>query len=171
MKHIVWSRFAILAVLTLAFTGYELPGRADLNTSISNAVAKTRVAIPRRSSIIFIECDGLGLGDLSCYGQTKFQTPNIDRLAAEGMRFTSYYAGSGAVSPARAALLTGMDSTHLPQRADAEVPLSADQTTIAELLHDAGYQTELIGEWVLGNENSTGALSDISRFFFNDSKP
>lgn len=78
--------------------------------------------VPRRPSIILIVADGLGWGDLSCYGQTKFQTPNLDRLAAEGIRFTSYYAGHTASSPARAALLLGRDSGHLRQRAGVDVP-------------------------------------------------
>ena len=66
--------------------------------------------MPRRSSIILIVADGLGYGDLSCYGQTKFQTPNLDRLAAEGVRLTSYYAGDAVSSPSRAALMLGRDS-------------------------------------------------------------
>ena len=89
---------------------------------------------PRRPSIILIQCDGLGYGDLSCYGQTKFQTPNLDRLAAEGIRFTSYYAGDAASSPARAALMLGRDSGHLKQRADVDVPLAADDITVAQVL-------------------------------------
>ena len=80
----------------------------------------------------FDSCDGLGYGDLSCYGQTKFQTPNLDRLAAEGIRFTSYYAGDAASSPARAALMLGRDSAHLKQRADVDVPLAADDITVAQ---------------------------------------
>ena len=76
------------------------------------------VAIPRRASIIFIQCDGLGYGDLSCYGQTKFQTPSLDKLAAEGIRFTNYYAAAAASSPAAAALMLGRDADQLQQRAD-----------------------------------------------------
>lgn len=155
MKHVVWIKAAALAVIAFSFTGYPSAARADLNAIFTNTPA--RVAIPRRASIIFIQCDGLGIGDLSCYGQRKFQTPNIDRLAAEGIRLTSYYAGSGASSPARAALLTGMDSRHLRQRADAEIPLGPDQITVAQVLKDSGYQTDLIGEWILGDENSAGA--------------
>ena len=74
-------------------------------------------AIPRRASIIFIQCDGLGYGDLSCYGQTKFQTPNLDKLAAEGIRFTNYsVADAGA--PSQAALMLGKNPAHLRQFAD-----------------------------------------------------
>ncbi len=112
---------------------------------------------PRRPCIIFIQCDGLGYGDLSCYGQTKFQTPNLDRLAAGGIRFTSYYAGDAAGSPADAALMLGRDSTHLQQRADVDVPLAADDITVAQRLQQSGYHTALIGEWRLGGDNTSGA--------------
>lgn len=112
---------------------------------------------PRRPCIIFIQCDGLGYGDLSCYGQTKFQTPNLDRLAAGGIRFTTYYAGDAASSPADAALMLGRDSTHLQQRADVDVPLAADDITVAQGLQQSGYHTALIGEWRLGGDGTSGA--------------
>jgi arylsulfatase A-like enzyme len=113
--------------------------------------------MPRRSSIILIVADGLGYGDLSCYGQTKFQTPNLDRLAAEGVRLTSYYAGDAVSSPSRAALMLGRDSGHLKQRADVDVPLAADDITIAQILKQSGYHTGLIGEWDLGGDGTGGA--------------
>ncbi len=113
--------------------------------------------LPRRPCIILIVADGLGYGDLSCYGQTKFQTPNLDRLAAEGVRFTSYYAGDAASSPSRAALMLGRDSGHLQQRADADVPLAADDITVAQLLKQSGFHTGLIGEWDLGGDGASGA--------------
>jgi len=115
------------------------------------------VAIPRRASIILVVADGLGYGDLSCNGQTQFQTPNLDKLAAEGMRFTNYYAGAAAESPARAALMLGRNSAHLRQRADADIPLAPDDITVAQMLRQSGYRTGLIGEWNLGDENSGGA--------------
>jgi arylsulfatase A-like enzyme len=110
-----------------------------------------------RPNIILIVADGLGYGDLSSYGQTKFQTPNLDRLAAEGVRFTGYYAGGAASSPARAALLLGREAGHLNQRADLDVPLAADDITVAQALQRSGYHTGLIGEWNLGGEATAGA--------------
>lgn len=157
MKRAFWIKLTIIAVFTCSIAGYQTVAVADLATTLTNVPSVAQVAIPRRASIIYIQCEGLGLGDLSCYGQTRFQTPNIDRLAAEGIRFTSYYAGSGAASAAQASLLTGMDSTHLPQRADAEVALGPDQITIAQVLQNTGYRTDLVGQWILGQENSTGA--------------
>ena len=113
--------------------------------------------MPRRPNIILIVADGLGYGDLSCYGQTKFQTPNLDKLAADGIRFTSYYAGSAASSPSRAALMLGKNPAHLNQRADVDVPLTADEVTVAQTLKQSGYHTGLIGEWDLGGDGTSGA--------------
>ena len=113
--------------------------------------------MPRRPNIILIVADGLGYGDLSCYGQTKFQTPNLDKLATEGIRFTSYYAGDAASSPSRAALMLGKNSVHLNQRADVDVPLVADEVTVAQSLKQSGYHTGLIGEWDLGGDGTSGA--------------
>ncbi|MGB7767818.1 MAG: sulfatase-like hydrolase/transferase [Verrucomicrobiia bacterium] len=112
---------------------------------------------PRRPCIIFIQCDGLGYGDLSCNGQTKFQTPELDKLAADGIRFTSYYAGDAASSPSRAALMLGRDSAQLKQRADVDVPLAAGDITVAQYLKQSGYHTGLIGEWLLGGDGTSGA--------------
>jgi arylsulfatase A-like enzyme len=142
---------ALLAVVALEFLPYA---RAQTQLAVTN---RAPAAIPRRSNIILIVANGLGYGDLSCYGQTKFQTPNLDKLAADGIRFTSYYAGDAASSPARASLLLGKDSGHLKQRADLDVPLAADETTIAQILKNSGYHTGLIGEWNLGDDNSSGA--------------
>ena len=143
----------------LSFTN-ELAQPSLLTTHDDFAAILTNtapVAIPRRTSIIFIQCDGLGYGDLSCYGQTKFQTPNLDKLAAAGIRFTNYYAAAAASSPAAAALMLGRDAGQLQQRADLYVPLAPDETTVAQILKQSGYHTGLIGEWNLGDEHSSGA--------------
>lgn len=129
--------------------------QVNAQTSVFSNTAP--IAIPRRASIILVVAEGLGCGDLSCYGQTKFKTPNLDKLAAEGIRFTNYYAGAAAESPARAALMLGKDSGHLRQRADTDISLAPDETTVARMLQQAGYHTGLIGEWSLGDENSSGA--------------
>ncbi len=109
---------------------------------------------PRRVSIILIVADGLAASDLSCYGQTQFQTPHIDQLAAGGIRFTNYFAGGVAGAPARGALLTGKNTSLLP---DSEFTLASGDLTIAEILKSSGYNTCLIGEWNLGDETSAGA--------------
>jgi arylsulfatase A-like enzyme len=140
------------ALLVVVVLGFARSARAEL--VFTNATPPPR---PRRASIILIVADGLGYGDLSCYGQTKFQTPNLDRLAAGGIRFTDYHAGDAGSSPSRAALMLGRDSGHLRQRADVDVPLAADDITVAQVLKQSGYHTGLIGEWDLGGDGTSGA--------------
>ena len=111
---------------------------------------------PRRPSIILIVADDLGYGDLGCYGQSKIKTPNIDQLAAEGVRFTDFYAGSTVCAPSRCALMTGLHTGHAYIRGNANVALRSQDVTVADLLKKAGYHTGLIGKWGLGDENSSG---------------
>src|SRR5882672_7286253 len=109
-----------------------------------------------KPNIIFILADDLGYGDLGCYGQRKIKTPNIDRLAAEGMRFTQCYAGTTVCAPSRSCLMTGQHTGHTRIRGNNAYPLQAGDVTVAEVLKKAGYYTGLVGKWGLGLENSTG---------------
>jgi arylsulfatase A-like enzyme len=109
-----------------------------------------------RPNILLIQADDLGYGDLSAYGQTKFQTPSIDRLAHEGIRFTQYYAGDTVCAPSRNSLMTGQTTGHTWIRGNAKLALRPEDTTIATVLHDAGYRTAQIGKWGLGNQGTTG---------------
>jgi len=109
-----------------------------------------------RPNIILIQADDLGYGDLSAYGQSRFQTPGLDRLAREGIRFTNYYSGSTVCAPSRAALMTGMHTGHAWIRGNGEIPLRPDDVTVAMLLRDAGYRTAVIGKWGLGMAGTTG---------------
>jgi arylsulfatase A-like enzyme len=112
---------------------------------------------PRKPSIIFIVADDLGYGELGCYGQTKIKTPNLDKLAGEGIRFTSFYAGSTVCAPSRAALMTGLHTGHGDIRDnDNSQSLGANDLTVADYLKKAGYRTGLIGKWALGDAGSTG---------------
>lgn len=112
---------------------------------------------PRRPSIILIVAADLGYGDLGCYGQTRIQTPNLDKLAKEGIRFTSYYAGSTVSAPARAALMLGQHTGHLNIRGEADdTSLKAGEVTVAKMLQSAGYRTALIGKWGLAEPGSAG---------------
>jgi len=111
----------------------------------------------RRPNILLIVADDLGYGDLGCYGSTKIRTPNLDRLASEGIRFTQFYAGSTVCAPARAALMLGKHTGHLRIRGNRRgLTLQADELTLAEWLRAAGYHTGLIGKWGLAVENSPG---------------
>jgi len=110
----------------------------------------------KRPNIIYIMADDLGYGDLGCYGQTVVRTPNIDRLASEGIRFTQCYAGSTVCAPSRCSLMTGLHTGHCWIRGNLRVPLRPEDVTVASLLKDRGYSTGLIGKWGLGNEGTTG---------------
>ena len=109
-----------------------------------------------KPNIIYILVDDLGYGDLGCYGQTRIQTPNIDRMAAEGMRFTDHYAGSTVCAPSRCCLMTGLHTGHAWVRANGRLPLRPEDVTVAELLKGAGYTTGIIGKWGLGEAETTG---------------
>ena len=109
-----------------------------------------------RPNIVLIHADDLGYGDLGSYGQTKFATPNLDRLAAQGTRFTQYYAGSTVCAPSRAALMLGQHTGHNWIRGNGEVPLRPEDVTLPEVLGAAGYRTAVIGKWGLGTEETTG---------------
>lgn len=110
----------------------------------------------QQPNIIFILADDLGYGDLGSYGQTQIQTPNLDQMAAEGMRFTNHYAGSTVCAPSRCVLMTGKHTGNCRIRGNAVMPLQPDDVTVAEVLQEAGYTTGLIGKWGLGESGSTG---------------
>ncbi|MCC6409411.1 MAG: arylsulfatase [Planctomycetes bacterium] len=111
---------------------------------------------------MLILADDLGWGELGCYGQSKIATPNLDRLASEGVRFTSYYAGAPVCAPSRCTLLTGQHTGHAPVRDNVELQpegqmaLPAESITLAELLRSRGYATACIGKWGLGAPESEG---------------
>lgn len=111
---------------------------------------------PQKPNIIYILADDLGYGDLGCYGQKIIQTPRLDNMAEEGMRFTDHYAGSTVCAPSRCTLMTGMHTGHARVRGNANVPLRPEDVTVAEMLKTAGYNTALIGKWGLGEAGSTG---------------
>ena len=126
---------------------------------ISAAPAQKGQKLP---NIVYILADDLGYGDLSCYGQQKFLTPNIDRLAKEGMIFTQHYAGCTVSAPSRSCLMTGMHTGHTPIRGnkgfgtEGEWPLPAGSITMAEMLQQKGYVTGAFGKWGLGSPGSEG---------------
>jgi len=109
-----------------------------------------------RPNILLIQADDLGYGDLGSFGQQRFETPALDRLAREGIRFTHYYAGSTVCAPSRAALMTGLHSGHAWIRGNGEIPLRPEDVTLAEVLRTAGYRTAVIGKWGLGEQGTTG---------------
>lgn len=113
---------------------------------------------PDRPNFVIIFCDDMGYGDLSCYGNPTIKTPNIDKMASEGMKLTQFYVGAAISTPSRSALLTG----RLPVRngmygdrrgvlfPDSKAGLGQDEVTIAKVLQQNGYATGCVGKWHLG---------------------
>lgn len=111
-------------------------------------------------NIIYIMCDDLGYGDLGCYGQQVIQTPNIDQLAVQGIRFTDHYAGHTVCRPSRLVLWTGQHTGHTPIASNARYVFQAEDVTVAELLKDAGYATGGVGKWAMADANFNGHPND-----------
>ena len=140
---------------------------------LSAALTTLQAAEPAKPNVIFILADDMGYGDAGCYGQKLIQTPNIDRLAAEGVRFTQAYAGTTVSAPTRCALMTGKHIGHAAIRANRELPnegqepLPAGTFTVAQLFKNAGYATAAFGKWGLGGVDSTGApdKTGVDTFF------
>lgn len=126
----------------------------------------------RKPNIVYILADDLGYGDLSCYGQDKFSTPNIDRMAANGMKFTQHYSGSTVCAPARCSLMTGLHTGRAQIRGNEEIrpegqaPLAPGTMTIPLYLRKAGYTNGMFGKWGLGYPGSSGdPMNHFDRFY------
>ncbi len=127
----------------------------------------------RLPNIVFILADDLGAYELGCYGQKKIKTPNIDRLAERGMRFTRFYAGNNVCAPSRCSLLTGLHPGHATIRDNREAqpegqePIHADEATLSSIMKQKGYATGAIGKWGLGMFSTPGdPLKHGFDFFF-----
>jgi arylsulfatase A len=144
------KRTAVILLVLVAATGRWHRG--------SSALARQASTSP---NVLLIQADDLGYGDLSAYGQARFETPSLDRLARQGIRFTQYYAGSTVCAPSRASLMTGLHTGHTWIRGNGgmpggDVPLRLEDVTIAKVLRDAGYRTAVVGKWGLGQPGTTG---------------
>jgi arylsulfatase len=140
-----WTCLSLVSVLVCWL------GLPDLHLQ----AAEPRAAKP---NIVFLLADDLGYGDLGCYGQTKIRTPNIDHLAADGMRFTNFYCGCTVCAPSRCTLMTGKHLGHATVRdnmqrkpgLEGQHPMEPGTVTVAQLLKKAGYATAIVGKWGLG---------------------
>lgn len=118
-------------------------------------------------NVVYILADDLGYGDLGCYGQQKIKTPNIDRMAQEGMLFTQHYAGCTVSAPSRCSLMTGLHTGHAQIRGNKEIspegqqPMRADTYTLGRLMQSAGYVTGIFGKWGLGYPGSESVPSTM----------
>ena len=116
----------------------------------------------RPPNVIFIIADDLGYGDLGCYGQKRIRTPHLDRMAAEGMRFTQHYSGNAVCAPSRCVLMTGKHPGHAFIRdnrsiqPEGQFPIPADSVTVAKLFQQRGYATGGFGKWGLGGPGTAG---------------
>lgn len=134
--------------------------------------AAQNAAGAERPNILLILADDMGIGDLGCYGGKKLKTPHLDRLAAEGIRFTNAYSGASVCAPSRCALLTGLHMGHATVRGNWEVfpegqfPLKSDEQTVAALLRKTGYSTGICGKWGLGGPGSGSEPNDKGFDFF-----
>lgn len=139
-----WINMILMAVLPLGF---------------AVSAAESEQPLP---NIIYILADDLGYGDLGCYGQTKIKTPNIDRIASQGVLFTQHYSGQAVCAPSRCSMLTGLHQGHAQIRNNKELPhegqtpISDETFTIAEMLKTKGYATACVGKWGLGYPGSEG---------------
>jgi arylsulfatase A len=123
----------------------------------ASASQPSQAVQPRKPNIVVILADDLGYGDIGPYGQRQILTPNLDRLATEGVRFTNAYAGAAVCAPSRSVLMTGLHTGHTPVRANAgTIPIRDEDVTLAEVLRGAGYRTGGFGKWGLGDAGSTG---------------
>lgn len=158
-----WTPWITIATLSLAAGGL-----VALNVGAVWGETESR-----RPNIILIVADDLGYGDLGCYGQMKIRTPNIDRLACEGMRFTQHYSGNAVCAPSRCVLMTGMHPGHAVVRdnrgipPEGQFPLPTETVTLAKLLQAQGYVTGGFGKWGLGGPGTSGdpLNQGLNRFF------
>ena len=148
--------FGLMIIAAMGFSSCKMEKKSSV---VGSAQVSKTIGPP---NIIYILADDLGYGDLSVYGQKKFQTPNIDKLAAHGMLFTQHYSGSTVCAPSRSALMTGMHTGHTVVRGnygikpEGQFPIPDSTLTIAEVLKKAGYSTGAFGKWGLGYPGSEG---------------
>ena len=140
------SRREFIRTVGLGAASFVLSGRR------SDATAKKG-----KPNIVFVMADDLGYGHLGCYGQTKIRTPHLDRMAAEGTKFTQVYAGHCVCAPSRSVLMTGRHTGHTSVRVHGGgSPLLPEAITVAEILRQAGYATGIFGKWGLGDHGTPG---------------
>jgi arylsulfatase A-like enzyme len=139
--------------------------REFLSISTAALLAPRIGAAADKPNILFILADDLGYGDLGCYGQKRVLTPNLDRLALEGVRFMQAYSGSTVCAPSRCSLMTGLHTGHTTIRGNKkpEAGIRPDETTAASLLKQAGYRTAIFGKWGMGGPG-TGSVPNTRGF-------
>ncbi len=146
----------MLAIMALTF--WTLLGATETSNDCRGEEVEKG---PLRPNIIYIMTDDLGYGDLGCYGQQVIQTPNIDQMAKEGMKFTDHYAGHTVCRPSRLVLWLGQHVGHTGLTGNRPRSLSSKERTVARCLHDAGYATGGVGKWALGHVNDPSEIDNL----------
>lgn len=166
------SRREFIKAAGLSFAAFVLPGCSSVAARQSVGKGRPAGTWAGKPNIVYILADDLGYADVGCYGQKRIRTPNIDKLAAEGMKFTQHYSGNPVCAPSRCALMTGLHTGHAQVRNNKQVggeggwilgstiggqwPLEEGTVTVAKILKDAGYTTGAFGKWGLGRVGTTG---------------
>ena len=146
----------------MSFNRREFIKTVSMLAFSGTSVLKAAKSGARKPNVIYILADDLGYGDLGCYGQKLIKTPNIDRMAKEGMKFTQHYSGSALCAPSRCSLITGKHTGHTfvrnnkPLPYEGNLPIPKGEVTIAEIMKQGGYVTACIGKWGLGYPGSEG---------------
>lgn len=162
IAHDAWMQRIRLMILAPAVVAWAMVAAAATAFAAGSADSPATARVRSGPNIVLIVADDLGYRELGCYGQKKIRTPNIDRLASEGMRFTRAYSGNAVCAPSRCVLLTGKHPGHAWVRNNSEVkpegqsPIPDSEVTIAEILHQHGYATGAFGKWGLGYPGSEG---------------
>ncbi len=157
--HSLWNNKE--KVFTRLFAGLIVCGGVGCGHYVNRAKSET-LKTPKAPNIIYILADDMGYGDVGVYGQELIKTPQIDKMAEEGMRFTQHYAGSTVSAPSRGTLMTGLHTGHAYIRGnfsydkEGNLPIPANSVTVAKLLKEEGYKTAMIGKWGLGGPSSVG---------------
>ena len=151
------------AGIILFSTPYDLFAKSRRRSKPKKKVEKKEPPL----NVIYILADDLGYGDLGCYGQKLIKTPNLDRLAQEGVQFTQHYSGCSVSAPSRCSLLTGLNTGHTQVRGNKEIdpegqmPMSPDTYTLGKLFKDANYATGIFGKWGLGFPGSGSTPNEM----------
>jgi len=133
------------------FRCFGMNFRMSLPSLVMGLALAGSAAAVEKPNLVFILTDDLGYGDLGCYGQETLPTPHLDRMAAEGLRFTRHYAGSTVCAPSRCVLMTGLHTGHCSVRGNRPALMKDEDLTVAEVLRQAGYATGCFGKWGIGN--------------------
>lgn len=152
-KHIQVKNLILTFIISIIYVSCSKTGALGNSPEIEK---------DNKPNIIYILADDMGVYDLGCYGQQMIKTPHIDKMAAEGIRFTQHYAGSTVCAPSRGTLMTGLHTGHayikgnFAMESEGNLPLPENTETVAKLMKQAGYTTGIFGKWGLGGPNDHG---------------